>query len=227
MGRCADILAACSWQKGIGGIARALPRQADCASASPSFFPDSRPVNVIFCKFAGKYVKMEPEENYLYSQNVLDFVRVCTEYCRFLEQASETERNEFVDVMRGLLPMLYLKGSLLQAVPEVPGYNEQRVTEEDYNYIRARVCAVMGEFDEYLDVFVEDFKFSDKPVLCTISEDLADVYQVLRELVECFREGYEEAMQVAIYEVREQFPTYWGRTVLNALRALHDVRFGD
>lgn len=186
-----------------------------------------RPANVIFCKFADKLEKMEHEDNYLYSQNVLDFVRVSTEYCRFLEQVSGTERNEFVDVMRGLLPMLYLKGSLLPDVEDVPGYNEQRVTEEDYNYIRAQVCTIMGEFDEYLDVFVEDFKFSDNPVLCTISEDLADVYQVLRELVECFREGYEESMQVAVCEVREQFPTYWGRIVLNALRALHDVRFGD
>ncbi|MBR6482489.1 MAG: DUF5063 domain-containing protein, partial [Bacteroidaceae bacterium] len=52
---------------------------------------------------------MEHEDNYLYSQNVLDFVRVCTEYCRFLEQVVGTEREEFVDVMRGLLPMLYLK----------------------------------------------------------------------------------------------------------------------
>ena len=50
---------------------------------------------------------MEHEDNYLYSQNVLDFVRVCTEYCRFLEQVAGTERDEFVDVMRGLRDIDY------------------------------------------------------------------------------------------------------------------------
>ena len=116
---------------------------------------------------------MEHEDNYLYSQNVLDFVRVCTEYCRFLEQVAGTERDEFVDVMRGLLPMLYLKGSLLHAVPEVPGYNEQRVTEEDYNYIRAQVCTIMCEFDEYLDVFVEDFNYVCRSIEVVLDNLLA------------------------------------------------------
>lgn len=75
----------------------------------------------------------------------------------------------------------------------------------------------------FLDVFVEDFKYSEHPVLCTVSENLADIYQQLRELVETFRDGYEESMQVALFETIDEFKMQWGQKLLNALRAIHDV----
>lgn len=166
---------------------------------------------------------MQNEEKFLYSQPVLDFVTVSTEYCKYVEQCSQTETNDFCRVMRGLLPMIYLKATLLEEVPETAGWNEKRVTEEDYNYIRSQVAAILGSNDDFLDVFVEDFKYSEHPVLCTISENLADIYQQLRELVEAFREGYEDAMEVALFETIDEFHIQWGQKLLNALRALHDI----
>ncbi len=169
---------------------------------------------------------MEIENNLIYSRPVLDFVTVCTEFCKTLETCAGQERTRFADVMRGLLPMLYLKAALLPEVEEAEGYNEPRVTEADYDYVRVNVAVILREHDDYLDVFVEDFKYSDQPVLCTVSENLADIYQVLRDFIEVYRAGYAEAMQVALYEVREQFGASWGQKALNALRALHDSRFG-
>lgn len=166
---------------------------------------------------------MQNEEKFLYSQPVLDFVTVATEYCKYVEQCSQTETNDFCRVMRGLLPMIYLKATLLEEVPETAGWNEKRVTEEDYNYIRSQVATILGSNDDFLDVFVEDFKYSEHPVLCTISENLADIYQQLRELVEAFREGYEDAMEVALFETIDEFHIQWGQKLLNALRALHDI----
>ena len=165
------------------------------------------------------------EEDYLYSQPVLDFITVSTEYCKFLEQCEGKDSDEFVRVMRGLLPMLYLKATLLGTVPEEAGWNERKLTEADYDYVRSNVARILGENDDFLDVFVEDFKYSEHPVLCTISENLADIYQQLRELVEAFREGYEESMRVALYETMEEFAMQWGQKLLNALRALHDVSY--
>ena len=168
---------------------------------------------------------MENETRYIYSRPVLEWMTVCTEFCKYLEQCSGEERSRFNDVMRGLLPMLYLRTSLLKRECDTMGYTEDHVTEEDYNYIRTSVAQVMGEYDDYLDVFVEDFKYSDQPVLRTVSEDLADCYQAVRNAVETFREGHEEAMEVAIGEAIDSFEQYWGQRTLNALRALHDMRF--
>ena len=98
-------------------------------------------------------------------------------------------------------------------------------SKDDYNYVRSGVAAILAEKDDYLDVFVEDFKYSEQPILCTISENLADIYQALRNLLEVFRSNYEDAMQVALFDTVEDFKLYWGQTLLNALKALHDVRF--
>lgn len=169
---------------------------------------------------------MDTEEKYIYSRPVLDLITIGTEFCKYLEQQEDDTRKKFIDIMRGLLPMLYLKMSLIGDVPEEDGFNESCVTEADYNYVRNKVSRIMTDRDDYLDVFVEDFKYSDRPVLRTVSEDIADVYQAIRELVEAYRTGFEESMLVALYETAEQFETYWGQRVLNAMRALHDARFG-
>lgn len=171
---------------------------------------------------------MKDEENkYLYSSHVLDLIRVGTEYCRFLEnRENPMSRDEFTDLMRGLLPMLYLKMAFVRDLPDSEGWTEPFVTEEDYNLVRTYVSHLMAERDDYLDVFVEDFKYSDTPVLRTISEDLADIYQAIRELVEAFRMGNEEMMEAALKEAKEGYESHWGQTLLNALRALHDARFG-
>lgn len=170
---------------------------------------------------------MKEESSYVYSRPVLDFVTVSTEFCKQMEQCGGTDRRRFAEVMRSLLPMLYLKMSLLGTVPEEEGYCEPRVNESDYEFVRGNVAAVMGADDTYLDVFVEDFKYSDKPVLRTVSEDLADVYQTLRDLIEVFREGYEDAMTAALRQAAETFGTYWGQRLLGALRALHETSFND
>ena len=157
---------------------------------------------------------------------VIDFIKVSTEFCRFLEQEQLPERAEFCRVMRGLLPMIYLKATLIDLPErESDGYNPTAVTEQDYDFIRGRVSRVMGENDDFLDTFVEDFKFSETPVLCTISENLADIYQQLRDMAEICRDGDEESIAVALHDVHDDFPE-WGQKLLNALRALHDVNYG-
>lgn len=169
---------------------------------------------------------MEP--NIVYSEQVLDLVRVSTEYCRYIEQADGTVTQEkFIDVMRGFLPMIYLKASLLKGVQLQMGLSEECVAEEYYDHVRSKIRAIMGEHDEYLDVFVEDFQYSETPIVCEVSEKLADLYHILRNFVEPFRVGNEEAMSVALYDLYEDFEYSWGQILLNALKALHDIRFGS
>lgn len=167
------------------------------------------------------------EENLIYSRNVIDLVTICTEYCRALEQAAGVSRSDFIDRMCTLLPMVYLKMTLLDDVPHpVVGYNEGVVTEADYDFVWSNVRTIMSDMDDFLDVFVSDFKYSEEPLPCTVSESLADVYQPLRNFVQVFRDGNEEAMHVALYDVQEEFRLTWGQKLLGALRALHASRFG-
>ena len=165
------------------------------------------------------------EQNELFTRPLIEYITVVAEYCKTLEDCQGQERCFFVNILRKLLPMLYLKASLLPKYSEIPGYNEQYVTEDDYNYVRTNVSSILKEQDDFLDVFVEDFKYSDQPVLCTISENLTDIYQDLRDFLEIVRNGHEEAIKLSLHEMQESFQYNWGQKLLNSLRALHDICF--
>ena len=163
------------------------------------------------------------EQNILYADKTLEFVRTAAEYCRYLEGCTDTTKRDFARTLCALLPMVYLKAVMLPTVEELDGYVIPAVTEDDYNYVRRNVATVLGGDDDYLDVQMEDYKYSDQPILHTVSEDLADIYQQLRDLVETFREGHEEAMQVRLHEAHEEFFLTWGGKLLAALRTLHNI----
>ena len=159
----------------------------------------------------------------IYRRDILDFVTVATEFCKQVEQYSGSERGEFTAVMQRLLPMVYLKAAFIDEIEEGVGYVDAVVTESDYEYVRTQIAAIMRDADDYLDVFVEQFRYSDAPVVCTVSESLADVYQALRNMVEAFRNEIDEAMEVALFECMEEFRMHWGQQLLGALRAMHEL----
>lgn len=169
---------------------------------------------------------MENTNTPVYDRNTIEFVTVALEFCTFIEKSGEFSLFDFADKSIKLLPLLYLKATLL---PETETNDEaepeQTVTEDMYESIRIRLSNLFGEHDVYLDTFHEDMRYSDTPIAATISENLSDVYQDTGNFVSTFRQGNEEAMLEAIAICRENFKTYWGRQLLNALKALHNIRY--
>ena len=102
---------------------------------------------------------------------------------------------------------------------------EAFVTEDDYEVIRINLQEVMADRDDYLDVFVEEMKYSDTPIRKSIAEDLADIYQVVKDFVCQFQSGLNETMHDALAQCREHFMEYWGQTLVNTMRALHEVKY--
>lgn len=148
------------------------------------------------------------------------------EYCKWVEQAEGTPRKKLVEVALKLLPLLYLKASMLPACEmmsdEAP---EIFVTEEGYEVVRLTLAEIMAERDDYLDVFVSDMKYSDQPITRYISEDLADIYQDLKDFICVFQLGLNETMNDSLAICQENFRLYWGQKLVNTLRALHEVYY--
>ena len=110
-----------------------------------------------------------------HSKDVFEFTAVAVEVCKRLENAASLNRKEFISSMLKLLPLLYLKSQIvLHFNNESDVYLEHVVTEDDYNAIRYSIADKLGEYDDYLDVFLEDMKYSDSPIHRTVSEDLPD-----------------------------------------------------
>lgn len=160
-----------------------------------------------------------------FNKNTVEFVTVAAEYCAFLEQVYDKESSRVVDVLCKLLPLVYLKAAMLDETESEGLYLEEIVTEPDYDAVRQMLSAKLSENDDYLEVFVEDMKYSDTPVRRCISEDLADIYQALKNFVHSYRSGLDEVMEEAVAVCAEGFRTYWGQTLTNTLRAIHNVRY--
>lgn len=171
---------------------------------------------------------MEKENNPIYERNTLEFVTVALEFCTFVENAGNTGLFDFLDKAVKILPLLYLKATLLpEAEEEEDAEPELTVTEDMYESVRNRIAGLLGEKDSYLETFHPDMQYSDTPIAAFISENLADVYQDTGNFISLFRQGNEEVMLGAIVLCHKNFSEFWGQQLLNALKALHAVRYSD
>ena len=171
---------------------------------------------------------MEKESQTIFDKNVIEFVTVAAEFCALLERAERMKRSTFVDTSLKILPLLYLKASMLPKCETIGDEAlETYVTEEIYEILRINLSGLMADKDDYLDVFVQDMVYSDQPIKKSISEDLADIYQDIKDFIFVFQLGLNETMNDSLAICQENFGTLWGQKLVNTLRALHDVKYNQ
>ncbi|MDD4922326.1 MAG: DUF5063 domain-containing protein, partial [Bacteroidales bacterium] len=125
-----------------------------------------------------------------------------------------------------LLPLLYLKATLLpQNEPLSDDPQESFATEDQYAVLLQTLLNVLGADDAYLEVFHPEIIYSDTPVAASISENMADIWQDLYNFLSVFRLGYDETMNDALYVCRTNFEQFWGQSLVNVLRALHNCKY--
>ena len=164
----------------------------------------------------------------IYAPSVIDFITVSAEYCVTLEKNEAIEKNEFLSKITKILPLIYVKAAVLPDIDEMEDdYLQDYVTEEDYNFVQNKVWSILKENDEYLEVFSPEIQYSETPIVATISENLADIYQDLKNFISVYADRNEECMGAALIKVKENFRTYWGQKLVNAMRPLHDVLYGE
>lgn len=162
----------------------------------------------------------------VYHKNTIEFVAVAKSYCDFMDQLDGMDKELFVDTSAKLLPLIYLKASLLpQTEPLVDDAPATFATEDQYSALTQVIAELMANDDVYLDVFHPEIRYSDTPVANFVSENMADIWQDLFNFISVFRIGYEETMNDALYVCRNNFETFWGQSLVNVLRALHHCKY--
>lgn len=165
-------------------------------------------------------------EHPAYSKNAIEFVAVATESASFFENSSSFEKKEFLERTAKLLAIIYLKASMLTDVePVLDEAPETFVTENDYEYVRQNISTLLGDSDAYLDVFHPDIQLSETPIAATISENIADIYQDLKDFSMRYQVGNNDVMNDALSYCYSSFKEYWGQKLVNALRAVHEALY--
>jgi hypothetical protein len=164
----------------------------------------------------------EVSTHYVYQEPAIEFVTVAVQLCLYLEQAAEYDKEDFINKMLCIMPLLYLKARLLPKTnEEMDGYPERFVTEQEYEDLRQMIAQKLGTDDAYLEVFMEDMRYSDEPITAFISENIADIYQEIKDLACNYQTREETIMNDALVSCLEAFEQHWGQKLLNVLRPLH------
>jgi hypothetical protein len=165
---------------------------------------------------------MEENTDPAYSRNVIEFVAVGNEFCKYAERAAQLKGDELLRIFQRILPLMYIKASLLpQLNPYFEDGNEKFVTESDWMIVNETLKKKFGTADDYLEVFDEKSKDADGPVISSISENMADIYQDIKDFLLLYQTGTAEVMNDAIWECRMNFENFWGQKLVNSMRAIH------
>ncbi len=186
-------------------------------------------IDDIFHNFAQNIVVIMEEQSKIYSKHAIDFATVAVETSNFIELAVNDSKSDFISKSITILSLLYIKTSILRMSITNDEFVEAErfVTEDDYIIIKNQIAGLLGMDDSYLEVFHPDMPYSDTPIAAFISEDLADIYQELKDFSENYRIGINETMEAGLYSCLDGFSEHWGQKLLNSLRALHALRYSD
>lgn len=165
-------------------------------------------------------------QNSRLTTNDIAFIGLCSEYCAAIESAGETMREDFIESMLKLLPRIYIAASAIDVTPMVEDFYLDSALEEDYyDSVRRSIEALMGSDDTYLEVFEEDMKYSDSPIGASVAEGLSDIFQVFYNFLATVRNAPDSIVDEALAAIAGDFGPYWGQTVCNLMRPLHNIRY--
>lgn len=165
------------------------------------------------------------DENQLkgvYAKEVLRLVTAANDYCVFLEDKGDVKPVEFIPKMLKLSSEVYAAALHIEEFePMLEHGNEKFVTEQDWSSVYQSVLLMLGSHNTYLRI-AEDGEFDRSDLVThTVSEDLADVYQDLKDFTLQYRQGIEEIMNDAVYELMENFDQFWSTKLLYAMQSLN------
>ncbi|MBQ0007221.1 MAG: DUF5063 domain-containing protein [bacterium] len=158
-----------------------------------------------------------------FSKGSIEFLTVAVEFCKFIEQAEDLQPDDFTNKLSKLLPFLYLKAALAEPNSACDEGLDHSVDELTYTSVRNALEGIFGERDRYLTASHPDIKLSDTVINASIAEDVADVYQSVKNFVDLARLGDEDLLDCALAECKNDFREYWGSRLLNALVAIHEI----
>jgi len=161
----------------------------------------------------------------VFHKDVIEFVTVAKEYIALIDFPEETEKKEFIFKSHKMLPLLYLKASLLPNIPDIFNEGNERFCDEAmYFGIQYKIHRLLRTNDyEVLSNY--DSQNLDEQEWIKLSEIYTDIFQSLYDFLNLYRLGTEEMMNDALFECQNDFKTLWGKKSLQLIEALHKLLY--
>lgn len=155
-----------------------------------------------------------------------EMLHLCSEYCKILDQAEKMPLHEFLDKVSVSLMAVYKKTySFTRFQTKYENEPQHFLTEKQYNKVCGTLKTILDKKDSYIEIINPDKLSSREPFQARISEDLSDIYQDFYDFVQWYSDGTFESVNDSVIELLNNFDKYWGIKLLNALKAIHFIRY--
>ena len=159
----------------------------------------------------------------VYSKQVIELLTVANEYCIFTEKVDDYSKADIVNYYRHILPLLYIKGSVLKPIiPQHPEDAERFLTEESWEII---LNSLRNKFypDDHFWICEDSSDENTDVEKMSLAECLADIYQDLKDFVMLYQKNLYSSRENAIAEIARLFSEHYGEIITLALPALHQL----
>lgn len=159
----------------------------------------------------------------VYSKQVIELLTVANEYCIFTEKADDYSKSDIISYYRHILPLLYIKGSVLKSLtPEFPEDAERFLTEESWEKILNSLRNKFYPHDHFW--FCQDMHDENTDVeKMSLAECLSDIYQDMKDFVMLYQKNRYSSRENAVAEVSRLFREHYGEIITRALSCLHHL----
>ncbi|MEI6765430.1 MAG: DUF5063 domain-containing protein [Bacteroidota bacterium] len=165
----------------------------------------------------------DQSKNKVQSRTVLEMLTVANEYCLFIEDADKFTKEYMLSYLQKVLPLLYLKSSLLPDIEvddTMPG--ERFVTEEEWEIAFQRIKSKLGVDDRYI-YLARRSATETETRKGSLSENFTDIYQDMKDFILLYQKNTLSAQENAVHDCKLLFESHWGARALNALAAIHQI----
>ena len=162
-----------------------------------------------------------PIDDITLSKSVIEMATVANEFCYFFETVEKKNTETIFNFTQRILPLLYLKGSLLPDIqPQNPEVNERFVTEEQWERIFTSLREIFGRNDEFWLLDPKQLNETE-PLKASFSENITDIYQDMKDFILLMQKNSLAARENAISECRLLFANHWGYRIGNIFAQIH------
>jgi len=172
-------------------------------------------------------IDLPDNERILQSKQVLEMVTVANDFTRFLEKAEEYTRDEMLGYLHRVLPIIYLKASL---IPDITVTDEEAiehyVTEEQWENLFNILREKLGASDIFYFIDLHETSQHDA-VRASIAEGITDIYQDLKDFLLLIQKPQITFRENAVKECRQLFETRYGYKLVNCQTAIHYLLYRE
>jgi len=154
------------------------------------------------------------------NKNVTDFIIVANDFCFHIEKIDSNTTAAFLfNYLQKVLPLLYIKASLLPYVEVDVNKAIRFLNDEEFEEIINMCLPITGNNDIYNDI-VNNFN-DDRILKWSMAHNIASIYRELKDFLLLFSKDSIDIKKSAVLEVKKNFEMSWGETLLRLHRAIH------